>query len=333
MAEDADQQSEILDVGAPGEGPFVAPMAPPELTSTHFPVWIGGIVSLNASGMFAFFTKGGMTATSWGLLKWNEGLSRFDLAWIRNTTDDQMSLEMKLKAGLNGAQSSFDGDGNILFTSAYASIRTKATEEGLMNLDSYEAFTALLPGSTMTKPVLDRSSGKLRYAWRTGAPPLTESDEQELLRQGLMDKSELWISLKQKTTDTLIVLRRGSTHWNRKLQAWLLLSSGNPGTIWAAKSERPEGPYREAVLVATHNSTGSGRSDDSDKATNFYNPTQHVFFDEDEGETIYFSGTFVTSFAPQHFATARYDYNSIMYRINVSKVFSPGGDEDVDIVV
>merc|ERR1711862_364398 len=107
-----------------------------------------------------------------------------------------------------------------------------------------------------------------------------QNDERQLLETGLVaDPSELWISLYQRGTAMPVVLRRGSTHWSPLLDAWLLLASGDPGTIWMARSGKPEGPFREAVLVATHNSTGSGRDDDSGKATNCYNPTQHIFLD------------------------------------------------------
>jgi hypothetical protein len=79
------------------------------------------------------------------------------------------------------------------------------------------------------------------------------------------------------------------------------------------------GPYTTSMLVAAHNSTGSGLGNgDETLATNCYNPTQHVFMSNTS--LVYFSCTFVTTFAPQHHKTARYDYNSLMYRLDVSLV-------------
>jgi hypothetical protein len=48
---------------------------------------------------------------------------------------------------------------------------------------------------------------------------------------------------------------------------------------------------------------------------NFYNPTQHPFFDQDGGRLIYFEGTYTASFSGAKEKTPRYDYNQIMYRL------------------
>ena len=46
---------------------------------------------------------------------------------------------------------------------------------------------------------------------------------------------------------------------------------------------------------------------------NFYNPTQHPFFDQDAGRVIYFEGTYTDSFSGAPAKTPRYDYNQLMY--------------------
>jgi hypothetical protein len=48
---------------------------------------------------------------------------------------------------------------------------------------------------------------------------------------------------------------------------------------------------------------------------NFYNPTQHRFFDQESGRLIYFEGTYTDSFSGARVQTPRYDYNQIMYRL------------------
>jgi hypothetical protein len=48
----------------------------------------------------------------------------------------------------------------------------------------------------------------------------------------------------------------------------------------------------------------------------FYNPCHHVFFDADGGRTIYFEGTYTNSFTSAP-ATPRYEYNQILYRLNL----------------
>ena len=49
----------------------------------------------------------------------------------------------------------------------------------------------------------------------------------------------------------------------------------------------------------------------------FYNPVHHAFFDQDGGRVIYFEGTYTTAFSGNPTPTPRYDYNQIMYRLEL----------------
>jgi hypothetical protein len=50
----------------------------------------------------------------------------------------------------------------------------------------------------------------------------------------------------------------------------------------------------------------------------FYNPKHHPMFDQNDGRTIYFEGTYTHSFSGNPEQTPRYDYNQIMYRLDLS---------------
>jgi hypothetical protein len=51
----------------------------------------------------------------------------------------------------------------------------------------------------------------------------------------------------------------------------------------------------------------------------FYNPKQHPMFDQDGGRLIYFEGTYTHTFSSgPETATPRYDYNQLMYRLDLS---------------
>jgi hypothetical protein len=78
------------------------------------------------------------------------------------------------------------------------------------------------------------------------------------------------------------------------------------GEIWYAEADLPEGPWLYARKILTH-----------DRYT-FYNPAYHNFFDEDKGRIIYFEGTYTDSFSGAAFPTPRYNYNQIMYRLDLS---------------
>jgi hypothetical protein len=49
----------------------------------------------------------------------------------------------------------------------------------------------------------------------------------------------------------------------------------------------------------------------------FYNPVAHAFFEEEGGRRIYFEGTYTQSFSGNPVATPRYDYTTIMYRLDL----------------
>ena len=50
----------------------------------------------------------------------------------------------------------------------------------------------------------------------------------------------------------------------------------------------------------------------------FYNPAQDDFFDQAGGRLIYFEGTFSTTFSRAGQPVPRYDYNQIMYRLDLN---------------
>ena len=77
------------------------------------------------------------------------------------------------------------------------------------------------------------------------------------------------------------------------------------GEVWYGEAESPQGPWKKAVRIVTH-----------DKQT-FYNPCHHAFFDEDGGRVIYFEGTYCNTFTDSP-PTPRYNYNQVMYRLDLA---------------
>jgi len=104
-------------------------------------------------------------------------------------------------------------------------------------------------------------------------------------------------------TGAAIEAGRGSVYWNEFRQRWVMIVSAKAGEIWFAEGDTPVGPWVYARRVLSH--------DDY----NFYNPTQHPFFDQDAGRLIYLEGTYTASFSGAKEKTPRYDYNQIMYRL------------------
>ncbi len=85
------------------------------------------------------------------------------------------------------------------------------------------------------------------------------------------------------------------------------------GEVWFSEAPTPEGPWVNAVKVATHD-------DGSTNDYSYYNPTQHPFFDEQGGRIIYFDGTYSDTFSGNSNPTPLYDYNEMMYRLDLGKI-------------
>ena len=66
-------------------------------------------------------------------------------------------------------------------------------------------------------------------------------------------------------------------------------------------------PWVDAVKIVTHHDYS------------FYNPKHHIEFDAQGGRQIYFEGTYTRTFSSNPLPTPRYDYNQIMYRLDLGQ--------------
>jgi hypothetical protein len=111
--------------------------------------------------------------------------------------------------------------------------------------------------------------------------------------------------------DERVTLHSGSIAWNEYRRRWVTVfveSFGKPsafGELWYAEADSPVGPWRPAVKVLSHaNYT-------------FYNPRLHQEFTPDKSPILLFEGTYTQSFADRPAPTPRYDYNQILYRLDL----------------
>ena len=123
---------------------------------------------------------------------------------------------------------------------------------------------------------------------------------------------EALLNLRDVETGKTVLAHGGSVYWNAYRGRWVMIaveSSGSTsflGEIWYAEADTPLGPWVYARKVVTH-----------DKYS-FYNPKQHPMFDKDGGRIIFFEGTYTTTFSGNDDPTPRYDYNQVMYRLDLS---------------
>lgn len=103
----------------------------------------------------------------------------------------------------------------------------------------------------------------------------------------------------------------GSIAWNAYRRRWVTVfmeSFGKPsafGELWYAEADSPLGNWGPAIKVLSH-----------DNYT-FYNPRLHPEFTPEDSPILLFEGTYTQQFADRPHPTPRYDYNQILYRLDL----------------
>ena len=279
------------------------------------PTWTGAVTVFKDSDgreqLFACYVKirNQLETYEWGFVVWNDKQQQFEQV---NSFDKKppMFLEPQIHTFMRREE---DGADYIYFANPLPLTRVKADPAAFVDPKRYEGFTCLKVGTLPADRQLDRdATGRLRYSWQVNTPPLTQKDQQLLIAAKAMQQEEALIALRDIETGKEFQAHRGSVYWNEYRQRWILIcaelngSSSHLGEIWYAEADEPIGPWVYARKVVTH-----------DKYS-FYNPKQHPFFDQDRGRTIYFEGTYTQAFSGNPQATPRYDYNQIMYKLDLS---------------
>ena len=208
------------------------------------------------------------------------------------------------------------GTDYLYFPTPYPNLRVRATPADIQDLTRYEAYTPLASGSRYegVNSTIERdSAGKPVWGWKRAAAPLSPPQQRDLVAAGKLLLDGLPFALTDLDTGNSVEAHGGSVAWNAYRRRWIMIFVQAGGTsylgeVWYAEAEAPEGPWRMAKKIVTH-----------DRYT-FYNPTQHPFFDQQGGRLIYFEGTYTNQFTgtPETPATPRYEYNQMMYRLDLS---------------
>lgn len=201
-----------------------------------------------------------------------------------------------------------DGDTDcIYFGDAGLCIRVPARLKDVIDPASYEAWTCAGKLAPRRHP-----DGSLNFAWCKDAGPIESQDEAKWLRLGTIKPEECRVTPEDVATKQRVTLHEGSVCWNEFRKRWVLIAVQQGGRqsflgeIWYAESAAPTGPWKRAVKIVTHD------------RYSFYNPAQHPFFDGDGGRLIHFEGTYSFTFSGRESRTPHYDYNQILYRLDLA---------------
>lgn len=104
----------------------------------------------------------------------------------------------------------------------------------------------------------------------------------------------------------------GAIAWNSFRKRWVTIFVelfGKPsglGEVWYAEADAPTGPWGKAVKVLTHENY------------TFYNPQVHPEFTPEGSPILLFEGTYTSEFADHASPTPRYNYNQMLYRLDLN---------------
>ena len=200
---------------------------------------------------------------------------------------------------------------HIYFAHPFPATRVKADGKHFLNVDEYETFTCLKDGSRLADGQFDRDAkGGLRYAWRKNTPAIGPGEEAKLIAAGKITREEARWQLRDIATGKTVLAHSGSVYWNAHRRRWVMIAVQSGGTsflgeVWYAEADTPTGPWNYAVKIVTHD------------RCSFYNPKQHPMFDKVGGRVIFFEGTYTHTFSGNDDATPRYDYNQVLYKLDL----------------
>jgi hypothetical protein len=292
---------------------FSRPMAP---MKEKGPVWIEGVVVLNDGSperqgherMLCHFSrmKDLGTRLERGLMVYNDEKNIFEKSV-------SVPLDAVLAPSGHATRVKLDGQEYFYFSGPYPAVRVKADWKSVRDLNQYEAYTCLAQGTRYKKgdAKLDRAEGgKLNWSWKKNTQPVQAGEIEELVSAGKMKREESPFQLVDVDTKKPIRLHGSSVYWNDYRNKYVMIALQGMGTsvlgeVFLAESEKMEGPWTSAKKIVTHNKM------------DFYNPTQHPFFDEEGGKIIYFEGTYTNTFSGDPTPTPWYEYNQVMYRLDL----------------
>jgi hypothetical protein len=293
-----------------GKDGFVRAMAPMKGEGV---VWLGGVVVLPAETggerMLAYFQRrrGLGEILENGFVSYHNEKEQFEkLKTVPPNPPFNPTGDPFRATGSDGVE-------YIYFPVPYPALRVKADAASYLDLSSYEGCTCLKPGTH--EPDRD-AGGRLVWAWRRNTPPLNQKDQEELIKVGRMKRDESPFRLQDAGDGKAIQLGNCSCSWNNFRKRYIMIASEKWGAtmlgeVWYSESDRPEGPWSRACKIITH-------ANKPNDAHDFYNPVQHPFFDQDGGRVIYLEGSYVNTFSGNRQTTPLYEYNQIMYRLDLS---------------
>jgi hypothetical protein len=295
-----------------GTDGFVRQMVP---RTDEGPVWLSGLGTVRdpqgTDRIVAHYSrmKSLEVRLERGLVVLNDETGAFE-------TICQIDLDAPLSPDGHPTKVVVEGVHYIYYNFPYPNIRVRDDWASVIDVSTYEAFTPLVQGTTRLNaesPQLDRDEqGRLNWSWKRATAYVGTREINGMIAHGQLKPDEVPFRPVDVDTGKPITIAGGSFYWNDHAKRYVMIGLEHLGTsvlgeIWYAESDKLEGPWTRAIKVASH------------QMQDLYNPKQHPFFDEQGGRLIYFEGTFTNGFSGSKLKTPRYDYNQLMYRLDLEE--------------
>lgn len=333
---------------------FVREMVEPPAPTGNI-VWIDRVFSVDDSRLIARYNQhqdgGGTenggndedvatdtTRVEKGLIEWREDRGKFEV----------VAQDVTFPVEHPGQAAPVRGDPYHVFASPLPTVRVP--DDDPTNPEGYEYYTCLEQGTTFDDPdwdddqwILDtvdpeitrNDDDELVWGWRRNTPPITQKRARRLVAANgfLFDENVPW-TLYDVETGKPLRAHMASVAYSEARGRYVAIINGNTlpnnsnwtdeeieaaeleaglGEIWYAEADSPTGPWSDARRIVTH------------PEYSFYNPAYHHFFDDEANSRIYFEATYTQFFSetcPNNDvdcadATKLYDYNQILYRLDL----------------
>jgi hypothetical protein len=259
------------------------------------PTWTTGLLKLRDSAgqerMFAGYTKirNMLDAYERGLMEWDDSAIEFRKSATFKKVDGVFPVGQTIRTKYKDREF-------IHFCDPAPLVRLAADVESLTQFDRCEVF-----GIDANQKTSDWKSGRRRYESKHYG---------DLVKQKKLKPDEVPLPFRDPDTGKRMTPHAGSTVWNRYRQKWCMVTTEIYGTsllgeLWYAEADSPVGPWVYGRKILTHDDYS------------FYNPKLHQVFFKENGRIVYFEGTYTTLFTGNKNPTPDYDYNQIMYRMNL----------------
>lgn len=304
------------------------------------PTWVDGTVTVPTTDGEQLFTayakvRGSFDVYQRGLCRWDDKQERFLKV---------CEFDVAAPAIPNGHAfvQADNGTKYVYFGNPYPLVRVKAEPSALADLSQYEAFSCLTEGSRLTTAGKDglhveraevkrmavdddgpkagvvKAEGKVssdkkgapRWAWKKNTPAVSPDAQEKLIAAGELQADEALLPLREAESGKAVRAHTGSVAWNEFRHKWVMIvlqvgGSSALGEIWYAEADSMLGPWVYARKVVTHDRYSC------------YNPAMHPEFAKNDGQTIFFEGTYTASFSGNTDLTPRYEYNQMMYKLEL----------------